>query len=209
MARDRFSRSVSSGWGTADLGGSYTHTGTRTAFGVNGSRGTISLSAGNARDALLTGVSARDVDMTVTVRADKPATGWGQVTSLTARRVSSDTQYRGFLRVGPTGGVSVGAERTAGTATRLGQDAVVPGLTASAGTVLRLRVQTVGANPTTVRVKAWAGGTAEPASWTFTATDSTPALQTAGMVGVRTYLSGSATNAPVRFSLDDLVVTAL
>ena len=47
-------------------------------------------------------------------------------------------------------------------------------------------------------------GTAEPAAWGATFTDSTAALQGAGSIGFDTYLSGSATNAPQIASFDDL-----
>jgi hypothetical protein len=48
-------------------------------------------------------------------------------------------------------------------------------------------------------------GTAEPAAWTASITDSTAAQQGAGAIGLGTYLSGSATNAPVVASFDNLL----
>jgi hypothetical protein len=74
---------------------------------------------------------------------------------------------------------------------------------------IRLRAQVVGANPATIRVRAWADGTAEPSAWQFSATDSTSALQTAGAAGVHTYLSSDANNGPVTVSFDGLVVTGI
>jgi hypothetical protein len=47
-----------------------------------------------------------------------------------------------------------------------------------------------------VRIRAWADGQPEPPTWDFTATDATPALQAAGGVDLRAYLSSRATNAP-------------
>src|SRR4029079_12100141 len=64
-----------------------------------------------------------------------------------------------------------------------------------------MRALVTGVNPTTVRVKAWADGTTQPANWQSTATDSAPELQLAGGVGLHTYMS--STNAPVTFSFDD------
>jgi hypothetical protein len=55
-----------------------------------------------------------------------------------------------------------------------------------------------------VRLKVWPSGTAEPSAWQRTATDSSAGLQAAGAVGLTTYLSGSATNAPVVLRMDDL-----
>jgi hypothetical protein len=67
-----------------------------------------------------------------------------------------------------------------------------------------VRVQAFGTSPTTFRAKVWKVGTPEPADWTASVTDSSAALQTAGHIGVGTYLSGSATNAPVTASFDDI-----
>ena len=50
----------------------------------------------------------------------------------------------------------------------------------------------------------WKAGTTEPTTWQKTVTDSTSGYQTTGGVGLFLYLSGSATNAPVTVSVDDL-----
>src|SRR5205085_2029563 len=76
------------------------------------------------------------------------------------------------------------------------------GLTPIAGSFVRMRALVSGANPTTIQLKAWADGTAEPAGWQFTGTNSNPALQGAGAVGVRSYVS-SVTNAPIAASDHD------
>ena len=49
----------------------------------------------------------------------------------------------------------------------------------------------------------------EPTTWQYTATNSVAALQAPGGVGIRTYLSGATTNAPVLFSYDDFLVTSI
>ena len=43
--------------------------------------------------------------------------------------------------------------------------------------------------------------------WTLTTTDATANLQAAGVTGLVTYLSGSATNTPIALSVDNYVVT--
>jgi hypothetical protein len=86
---------------------------------------------------------------------------------------------------------------------------LVPGLTQSAGEPIWLRVEITGSSPTTIRVKAWADGDAEPGSWDFTATNSSAAVQTTGGVGLRAYLAGSVSNAPVISSFDDFSVISL
>jgi hypothetical protein len=70
-----------------------------------------------------------------------------------------------------------------------------------------MRVQMTGTNPTTIRMKVWQAGTAEPAAWLLTVTDGTAELQTAGAVGIRSYVGGATTNGPVVYSYDEFKVT--
>ena len=66
-------------------------------------------------------------------------------------------------------------------------------------------MQATGTSPTTVRMKVWKLGTTEPAAWTLTTTDTTANLQAVGSTGISTYLSGSATNAPIVLTVDNYV----
>ncbi len=74
-----------------------------------------------------------------------------------------------------------------------------------AGGGLRIRLQVTGTSPTILRAKVWANGTTEP-GWQATVTDQTPALQGAGNAGLLTNLSGSATNAPLTLTVDDVAI---
>lgn len=209
-ASDAFGRQQANGWGSADVGGAYTISGPNADFGVNGSVGTMNLASANAtRFATLAGVSAADVDMSARVATSKVAAGGGQIVYLVGRRVNALTEYRGRLRLSPDGRLLVAAEQVVdGTITVLGGELAIPNVTQQANAFVRLRVQIVGANPTTIRIKGWADGQPEPAGWTYTTTDSASGLQAAGAVGVRAYLSSSATNAPVTISVDDYKVTS-
>ena len=112
-------------------------------------------------------------------------------------------------RPGANGAVAVALFRQAadGTQTVLGTEGVVPGLTYVAGQKIAVALEVTGTSPTTVRAKVWAAGGTEPTAWAKTATDSTAGLQAAGRVGFHSYLSASATNAPVVSSWDDLTIT--
>ena len=72
--------------------------------------------------------------------------------------------------------------------------------------VLHLRLRATGTGTTTLQGKLWVDGQAEPAGWNVTATDTTAALQNPGAVGLYTFLSGSATNAPIAVQVDDFEV---
>ena len=74
------------------------------------------------------------------------------------------------------------------------------------GELLNARVQATGTSPTQIRFKIWNKGSSEPQQWQLTASDSSSGLQAPGRIGVRAYLSGSATNAPINSLWDNLWV---
>ncbi|MCW2915157.1 MAG: Conserved secreted protein of unknown function, putative domain [Actinomycetia bacterium] len=205
LASDTFARTVSSGFGTADAGGAWTITGTASNLSVNGSAARIVLPTVSAGPgAYLNSVSTTDADVSITVSSDKIGTGNGVYFWVAGRRISGAGEYRGRIRLRPSGVVSLQVSRTdsANSETAIGTEQTVSGLTYAAGTVLHLRLQAVGTSPTALKAKVWADGTTEP-GWQVTGTDSTSGLQAAGSVGIRTYLSGSTTNAPITLTLDD------
>lgn len=137
---------------------------------------------------------------------DKAPTGGGQYVSLLGRRVSSTQDYRAKVRFASTGAVAVWLTRNEGATETVLTSVTVPGLTFAAGNPMQVRLQTYGTSPTTIRVKIWKAGTTEPTAWLLTGTDSTTALQAPGSIGLYAYLSGSTTNGPVAYSVDDLWV---
>jgi len=207
LASDTFTRRVTGGWGQAEKGGSYKLSGTASAFNVDGDSGDIVAAANSSYSALLPDVRLRDTDLAFSVTTDKSATGYRQVAIGVARSVASNTQYRGKLQF-DTGAVYLKGEKiVGGVTTGLGpQVKVTSAEPRQPGVPLRVRMQAVGANPTTVRMRVWLASEPEPSSWQFSATDSEAQLQTAGSPGVRAQLPATADNAPVRFSFDDLVV---
>ncbi len=74
----------------------------------------------------------------------------------------------------------------------------------SPGTTYRVRVQAWGTGTTNLRTRVWAASATEPSTWQLSTTDSTAALQVAGGIALRAYLSGSATNGPMTVSFSDL-----
>jgi YVTN family beta-propeller protein len=93
------------------------------------------------------------------------------------------TYYRvGLLQTAGKPDIYIRAQRNDGSS--LSSD-IDTGLAAANGASVNLRVEFVGANPTTVRARAWLAGTQEPSTWRLSVTDSTAAEQGAGMVGVR------------------------
>ncbi|WP_300681133.1 PKD domain-containing protein [Nocardioides sp.] len=204
VAADSFGRSASGGWGTADNGGAWTSVGTASRFSVAGGLGLQSLPAGITDESRLNAVAARDVDVTASVGLDK-LPGSNYVFAYVGARQGSATGYAARVRFNPDGtvGVHLLADNTA-----LVGASTVPGITVAAGERVQVRFQAQGTSPTTLRVKIWKAGTAEPSAWTYTRTDSTAADQVAGAISLKSY-SPTVGNSPIAVSWDDLAVVNL
>ena len=200
FARDAFERTVSGGFGSADVGGTWSSASANSNFSVANGIGRIRMgSAGSGPSMYLNSVSSTNTEVKVSVGLDKAATGGGVDATVIGRGIVSQGDYRAQLKFLPNGSVTIGLYRAAanGAQTALAAPSVLPGLTYTVGESLNVRLQVSGTSPTILNVKVWKSGTTEPAQWQKTATDSTGSLQTAGRVGLFSYLSGSATNAPV------------
>ncbi|HEX8495880.1 MAG TPA: PKD domain-containing protein [Actinomycetales bacterium] len=213
LAADSFSRNVSGAWGAADTGGSWAVNGSTANVAVTGGVGQLVMRTPGAGQlaALPTSTSTARADLTLTMGTDKAGTGGGSYVSVIPRRVAGAGDYRAKVRVLPPNVVRVSLDRTGptGAETVVVPAAAVPGLAYAPGDRLRVRVQAVGTSPTVLRAKVWRAGTPEPAAWLVSAGDATAALQAAGGIGVQTYLSSSATNAPVTLSVDDVGLVAV
>jgi len=198
IASDGFARAVAKGWGNADLGGTWSLTGSSSNASVN--NGTASLkmaTAGAGMTEMLNSFSSTDTDLQVGFSLDRMPTGGGTYLSFIGRSVAGVGDYRAKVHVLSTGQVNIAISRFSGnTEVATVPDTKVAGLTYTAGQWLHVRFVATGVSPTTLRAKVWADGTTEPAAWQVAATDSTAALQVNGSVGLANYLSGTATNAP-------------
>lgn len=202
IASDGFLRTVTGGWGSADIGGVWT-TSVPNSSSVDLVTGSFSHTAGTTRRALLNGVVDTSVEVSAVVTTDKVAVGGNIVAGVVGRQVGTDF-YQGRVRLLPGGSVAVQIMR--GSSTLLA-NATVAGLTNTAGQQLNVKVRVTGTSPTTISAKVWAVGQTEPATWQVTTTDATAALQTAGSVGVESYLSSVATNGPVVVRYDSFLAT--
>jgi hypothetical protein len=211
-AADAFTRTVTGGLGTADTGGTWLPRAGAASFSVDGQRGRVVVPApGNSRAASLPSVSVRDVDVVGSFATDRLVpSGFGYTSSLVARRVADNTEYRARLRFDASS-VYLAITRATGTSaeTLLAPEVRVTGLTPpGAGSAVRVRFHVDGTAPTTLRARAWIAGASEPTTWNTSATDGTAALQNPGSVGVQHYASGSAPTGAVTFFVDDFEASA-
>ncbi|NRD26727.1 PKD domain-containing protein [Frigoribacterium sp. VKM Ac-2836] len=208
VAQDGFGRTTTGGWGAAEVGGSWTRTGSASQYAVTGGVGTQFLGAAGWNSSMaLTGVSTTDADLRTSVSLDKAATGGGTFVYVTGRKVATNSEYRATLRYRSDGRavVALTAFKGSTTGVNLVGETLVPG-TITPGAKLNVRLEVSGSGTTTIRAKVWADGTTEPTAWTVSTTDTYAGLQAPGWVALGAYASGSATNAPQTVSFDDLSV---
>ncbi|MFL5830029.1 MAG: IPT/TIG domain-containing protein [Solirubrobacteraceae bacterium] len=185
VAADRFNRTVTSGWGAADTGGSWTVLDPPARWSVAPGAGTVSVTASAQARALLTGVTMQDVDLLATVGLPLCISGHNCNSYLLGRYTGGSSPS--YYRVGAVQGQSrktvyLRAQRSDGSDLAADLDTGIP---AAAGVLLCIRVEFQGVNPTTIRARIWPAGAAEPSTWLLNMTDSTSAQQSAGAVGVR------------------------
>ncbi|WP_374009470.1 PKD domain-containing protein [Leifsonia sp. LS-T14] len=207
FALDAFGRTVTGGFGTADVGGPWTRWGSASNLSVSGGAGKMLLGTpGTQAGAYLNDVSQTNTDLRMQFSADKAATGGGTYLYTIGRKTAgSNNEYRTSIwwRSNGTVAVSLVAFQGSASGVTLGNTVVIPG-TFAPGAQLNVRMQVTGTSPTTIRSKVWLSGASEPANWTVSATDSYAALQAPGGIGVMGYLSGTSTNAPVTVSVQQL-----
>ena len=198
LANDTFTRTTTAGLGTADTGGAWTPAGTAANFATNGKTATLTTPARTSNFAYLNTVSSNDTDLQATLSFTRP-TASSLYTGLIARKVGTAT-YGARTIISPNGAVTLNLQRN--TDTILAR-ATIPGLSYTTGDELNLRVQATGTSPTTIQAKAWKAGTTEPATWQLTTTDNTTGLQTAGSIGIYSYLSTTGTPTPITVAIDN------
>jgi PKD repeat protein len=209
LATDTFNRTVPAGLGTADTGGAWTMSNGTTRQSVAPGAATLRLDApGNLTGSFLGDVSASSADVRTAISLSAAPTGSGTSVYVTGRRVTTNQEYRARVRFLADGSVGVTMSRLAGSTaeTFIGAEVIVPGLTYTPGTALRVRLQVSGIGTTQLAATVWRTDATEPATPTVTRTDTTASLQAPGGLAVSAYLFGSAT-APVVVRVADFSAT--
>jgi PKD repeat protein len=202
IAGDTFDRTVTSGWGTATVGGAWTSSAGPTRQSVSPGVGEFRLDAANQNTgAYLGAVAQTSADVRTTLTATTAPTGNGTYVYVSGRRVDGAGEYRVRVRLLADGRVALALSRLTGTTEAFpGGELVLAGLTYTPGTALNVHVQVLGTGTTTIRATVWTTGT-EPAAWQLTRTDTTAALQVDGGIGLTAHRpSGTTAATAVRFT---------
>jgi hypothetical protein len=208
VAADRFNRTVSGGWGTADVGGPWSVLDTPGSWRVAPGAGSVSVAATAQGRAVLGGVAVQNVDLLAEIVLPLCTGSGSNCDGYVVGRYTGGSSPS-YYRVSPVQGqgrstVYLRAQRADGS--NLAGD-LNTGIPAGAGVVLWVRVQFQGVNPTAIRARIWPAGTTEPSTWLLSSTDATSAEQIAGAVGVRARNEDTA--AARTFKFESYQATAL
>lgn len=203
VARDQFGgRTVSSGLGTADLGGAWSLIGTAGNFAVAGGNAQITISSTvSERVAYQAGQLYRDVDVAVTV-SGAPANVTGgslDIGCIILGGTSTSAYFIVTLQVSTAEVLSMKITHADGST--IYGTTTITGITWT-GAPVRIRAQVDG---NTIRGKAWLASAKEPYDWVVEAETVTLAsrLVPKGWVGIRAGVNSGNTNIPVTFQFDD------
>lgn len=201
---DTFTRTTSSGWGSADTGQAWTLGGGANAdHATTGTTATHSLTSVNVSRYDTVTFTAADIDFRADFASSALATGGSQYTGLVARFADINNTYYARLGFTTTQAVQLVIQKRVGGVQADLVTVTVSELTHAAAAFYTLRFQLAG---TVLRAKAWVQGGVESPVWHATVTDSD--LSAAGSVGVRSILDSANTNTlPVTASVDNFQVT--
>ena len=191
LVSDDFARTVGASWGDADIGGTWTlFNPDSSTVTVGADHGRMTLSTTTAYvDTHVAGTTALDSETRVTLQLDRvPATGSYTVT-ISARWVTTGTDYRLHVDVLAGGVVSVFIDRgVAGSYSTVAMGTFAGSI--APDTDYTMSLVATGASPTALCGRLWRTSTAEPTDCSVTATDATPELQVPGISYVDAYDSG-------------------
>ncbi|THA31796.1 hypothetical protein E6R18_15820 [Streptomyces sp. A1277] len=198
VAEDRFARTVSGGWGTADSGQAWTVAdGPAADWSVSGGAGRCTISTANAFRIIAAPVAVPDVDLQFDFALSALPVGDSVYVFPTIRYLDGTHLYMGRVQITTAGSMVLSLRRRSGAESQIGST-YTTGYTYAPGAWYTARVAMTGS---TLAGKVWPRGGVEP-DWQLTVSDTT--LTAPGSVAVRALLGQNVSNAPVTLQIDNL-----
>jgi hypothetical protein len=214
LVRDGFTRVISNGWGEAEEGGPWRISkSTRADFRVLSGQGQIVAPDNKPRNVIATDGYGLNVTGLASFRIDtrQDQASRYYTVQVYARRddreSDGDNYYRYRVRAYGKGPMDVRVEKNVRGALTFVTGDVRIAATFVPDQKYWMRWECVGVSPaTTIRMRVWADGTAEPSTWHVDMVVDEPALDVIGTTGFRVSgPNGSEQRTwPVTFSFDDL-----
>ncbi|GIE35891.1 hypothetical protein Ait01nite_089360 [Actinoplanes italicus] len=201
---DAFGTPSASGWGTPDVGISWTHTVTTDAeWSISGGTGQKVMPVANtAHSARLDGARARNGDATFTIMSPVVATGAALTFGMQARYTSGSDHLYFTVDLAPGGVLFAQIRRQYGGSLTTLASATL-GWTYSASQRIRMRCQWDGHR---LRLRVWPEASPEPTTWDLLASDTTC---TGSNITLRCWRVNGNTNVSPVFHFDDLEIEAV
>jgi hypothetical protein len=209
IARDTFGRRVVGGWGTADVGGRYVASGSRSEYAVNGTSGLQVTPTRGATKVSGLRVNTSAVDVLVRVSFNRYSSPGGENRARIIVRANTATDARTydyeFAISAPDGKHTLEAwimRRAARSDVGVGGD-MDTGLVQQPGAWFWIRAEIWGSGPVHLRIKIWPAGSPEPAAWNVSAIDNhaPPQLRAGGYLLLSSY---GNSGLPLKVRFDDL-----
>ena len=204
LVEDGFDRSVLSGWGSAALGGEYAATAPLTGLSVRGGSASAVMGERSGRSVWLRAVSARDVSVRADVVFPTAPAGFGQLASVTMRKVGREQEYRVRVRFAGDRSLRLSVSKIVGGRPdlQLAPETVVA-RSLPPGAPIALAAGVSGDTTPTLVASAWVAGSARPTAWQLRYVDGADPVRSAGAVGVWFYV-GSGQVGGTRVDLSAL-----
>lgn len=199
---DGFDRSVSSGWGKADAGGTWADMIGGSSTSVAGSEGRVTgIQGGRSFRAYQKAVAAEDAEVRAefTVPAARDF-----IYTIEARKQADLSAYLARGRIDPTGKFHVEVLRTKGTTLTMLKEMTLD-MPVVVGQKVVLKLSATGDSPVIVKAKLFPAASAEP-GWQVTFLDTAAAaLTTPGYAGLQAYNGGA--NSAITLATQTFTVT--
>ncbi|WP_372672967.1 carbohydrate binding domain-containing protein [Amycolatopsis kentuckyensis] len=204
VASDSFDgRTVTSGWGAADLGGAWSFFSSGgTDYVVNSGVGKHIIAGTSAfRLSYLAGQLFGDVDVSATVSLPFSNVTGGNVEpcNLVIGGLSTSDYFLVAVKISSAEAITISINHVSGTIV----SAIVTKALVYTGQPLAVRFQQEGQN---LRAKVWAAAAMEPYAWDVEARSNLLVNRAKGWVGIRSGVGAGNTNTPVTFSYDSFQV---
>lgn len=210
LARDSFTRTVADGWGTAELGGAWHSSSDGLSSSVTGSNAVAAADFTVVGAMTLAGTNAHNEDVAFTFVVPSLAASADVGSGAILRRTAEGTAYLAEVLVSASGALSVGAQLIdASGAHALSLPDPLNEPLSTTGTLVRVRAQATGIDPTTIKIKAWPASQPEPGAWQYSVVDWTGVLQRTGAVGIAWHVTGpSAQPLHLHLAFDDFAAAS-
>lgn len=199
---EAWTTNTTNGWGTPDVGTSWTLQGSASNWSSAGGVGQLSLATANLIGAgFLNGADARNGDATFVASVPAVATGASFVSGLLVRRTASVNQIWFCIDFGVSGVLGVRIKRDSGGLSDIGSGTAG---TYTAGQRIKARCVWDGND---LRMRIWPESGSEPTTWTAVATDTQCMGAAVGLQFWR--LAGNTNAGAVVMAVDSLEIEAV